>query len=125
MVMTDEGADYKTMSLSVVAPYDVVTKRIQKAAEEDEVLLSCQSQGYPESSVVWQEGRRQRLNPETTSASRADQLLTVTSQIRVRSSDKNNYTCSFTNYGNSEIFHIPGTFLFPFRAFFHDRTQNI
>uniref|UniRef100_A0A8C2XGL8 Uncharacterized protein n=2 Tax=Cyclopterus lumpus TaxID=8103 RepID=A0A8C2XGL8_CYCLU len=107
LVQTEEGADYKTTRLSVVAPYATVTKHIQKAAEEDEVLLSCQSQGYPESSVGWQEGRRRRLDPNTTAASSADQLFTVTSQIRVRSSDKNNYTCFFTNDGNSATFHIP------------------
>ncbi|XP_068561914.1 programmed cell death 1 ligand 2-like [Cebidichthys violaceus] len=106
-VQTAEGADYKAISLSVVAPYIEVTKRIQKTAEEDEVLLTCQSRGYPESSVMWQDGRLQRPDPNTTAASNADQLFTVTSQIRVRSSDKNNYTCVFTHDGNSATFHIP------------------
>ncbi|KAM6901225.1 uncharacterized protein PEZ65_019392 [Lycodopsis pacificus] len=107
LVQTAEGADYKTMTLSVVAPYNTVTKHIQKAADKDEMLLTCQSRGYPESSVTWQDGHLQTLNPDTTAVSTADQLFTVTSQIRVRSSDKNNYTCFFTQDGNSATFHIP------------------
>ncbi|XP_075945931.1 programmed cell death 1 ligand 1-like [Anarhichas minor] len=107
LVQTAEGADYKAITLSVVAPYSTVTKRIQKAAEEDEMLLTCQSRGYPESSVTWQDGHLERLNPNTTAVSTADQLFTVTSQIRVKSPDKNNYTCFFTQDGNSATFHIP------------------
>ncbi|XP_054468529.1 programmed cell death 1 ligand 1-like [Anoplopoma fimbria] len=107
LVQTAEGVDYKMITLSVVAPYKSVTKRIHKAAEGDEVLLTCQSQGYPESSVTWQDGHLQRLNSTTTAVSTADQLFTVTSQIRIRSSDRNNYTCFFTNDGISETFHIP------------------
>ncbi|XP_068430844.1 butyrophilin subfamily 1 member A1-like [Clinocottus analis] len=113
LVLTEEGADYKTIRLSVVAPYEAVTKCIQKEDEEDEALLTCQSQGYPKSSVVWQDGHLQRLTSNTSSVSSADQRFTVTSQIRVRSSDKNNYTCVFTNDGNSATFHIPDEILVP------------
>lgn len=106
-VQTGDGADYKSMTLSVRAPYKAVTKHIQKVAEEDEVLLTCQSEGYPNSSVMWQDGQLQRINPRTTVVLTPDQLFKVTSEIRVRSSDKNNYTCSFTNDDSSATFHIP------------------
>ncbi|XP_044030586.1 CD276 antigen-like [Siniperca chuatsi] len=105
LVQTKEGADYKKITLSVVAPYKAVTKHIQKTAEGDEVLLTCQSEGYPESSVTWQDGNLRNLNPNTTAVSTADQLFKVTSQIHVRSSDKSNYTCYFN--GHSATFHIP------------------
>lgn len=95
------------------APYKTVTKHLQKAAEGDEVLLSCQSAGYPESSVTWQDGRLQRIEPSTTVVSTPEQLFEVTSQIRVRQSDKNNYTCGFSNGGTSATFHIPGESSFP------------
>ncbi|XP_070781071.1 uncharacterized protein [Enoplosus armatus] len=107
LVQTEEGADYKTITLSVKAPYKSVTKHIQKAAEGDEVLLTCQSEGYPESSVMWQDGHQRTLSHDTTTVSTPDQLFRVTSQIQVRSSDKNNYTCYFTNDGHSATFHIP------------------
>ncbi|XP_051268928.1 butyrophilin subfamily 1 member A1 isoform X1 [Dicentrarchus labrax] len=106
-VWTDKGADYKTITLSVVAPYKAGTKRIEKTAEGDEVLLSCQSEGYPKSSVMWQDGQLRNIDPSTTVVSTPDQLFKVTSVIRVQSSDKNNYTCSFTKDGYSATFHIP------------------
>lgn len=92
-----------------------MTKHIRKAAEGDEVLLTCQSEGYPVSSVLWQDGHRRTISPNTTVASTPDQLFKVTSEIRVRSSDKNNYTCNFTNDGYSATFHIPGKCLYPSR----------
>ncbi|XP_078126919.1 butyrophilin-like protein 1 isoform X1 [Sander vitreus] len=107
LVQTGEGADYKTITLSVVAPYEAVTKHIRKAAEGDEVLLTCQSEGYPMSSVMWQDGHQRKLSSNTTAVLTPDQLFKVTSEIRVRSSDKNNYTCIFTNDGYSATFHIP------------------
>ncbi|XP_076613405.1 butyrophilin subfamily 2 member A2-like isoform X2 [Chaetodon auriga] len=107
MVQTGEGADYKTITLSVKAPYKEGTKHIEKSAGKDEVLLTCQSKGYPESSVRWQDGHLLRINASTTVVSTPDQLFKVTSEIRVQASDKNNYTCSFTNDGYSATFHIP------------------
>ncbi|KAK5900769.1 hypothetical protein CgunFtcFv8_025700 [Champsocephalus gunnari] len=107
LVQTGEGADYKTTTLSVVAPYKSVTKHIEKAAGGDELLLSCQSEGYPESPVMWQDGQLKTLNPNTTAVTPPQQLVKVTSQIRVGSSAKNNYTCIFTKDGSSATFQIP------------------
>lgn len=102
---------YVSCMLFFSAPYKAVAKRIQKAADEGWLLLTCQSQGYPDSSVTWHNGHLQRPpGPDTTAVSTEDLLYTVTSQIRVRSTDKNNYTCSFAQDGNSATFHIPGTF---------------
>nr|XP_020461576.1 uncharacterized protein LOC109963416 [Monopterus albus]XP_020461577.1 uncharacterized protein LOC109963416 [Monopterus albus]XP_020461578.1 uncharacterized protein LOC109963416 [Monopterus albus] len=106
LVDTTEGADYKSITLSVKAPYKAVTKRIEKVAEGDGVLLTCQSEGYPEPPVVWMDGHLQRLDPNTTAESTPNQLFKVTSQIHVSSLDKNNYTCNFTNE-LSATFHIP------------------
>ncbi|KAM6975555.1 uncharacterized protein LKV04_014902 [Tautogolabrus adspersus] len=107
LVQTSEGADYKPIALSVKAPYKAITKHIQKAAEGDGVLLTCQSKGYPQSSVVWQDGNMQILSANTTTVSTADQRFEVTSQAHVRSSDPNNYTCSFVRDGSSATFWIP------------------
>uniref|UniRef100_A0A671XT48 Uncharacterized protein n=1 Tax=Sparus aurata TaxID=8175 RepID=A0A671XT48_SPAAU len=95
LVKTREGADYKKITLSVTAPYRTVTKHIQKAAEGNEVLLTCQSEGYPESSVIWQDAHLQTIEARTIAAPTPDQLFKVTSEIRVPSSERNNYTCTF------------------------------
>lgn len=107
LVQTKEGADYKTITLSVTAPYKNVTKHIQKVEEGDEVLLTCQSEGYPRSPVRWQDGHRRSITSNSTDKSSPNQLFKVTSQIRVKSSDKNNYTCTFMNGGYSATFDIP------------------
>lgn len=106
LVKTREGADYKKITLSVTAPYKTVTKHIQKAAEGNEVLLTCQSEGYPESSVIWQDAHLQTIEARTIAAPTPDQLFKVTSEIRVPSSERNNYTCTFKD-GHSATFHIP------------------
>ncbi|XP_060917088.1 programmed cell death 1 ligand 1-like isoform X2 [Labrus mixtus] len=107
LVQTSEGADYKPITLSVKATYKAITKDIQKVAEGDGVLLTCQSKGYPESSVMWQDGNMQRLYANTTTVSTADQRFKVTSQIHVQPSDQNNYTCSFVKDASSATFLIP------------------
>lgn len=96
------------LSDSPPAPYKAVTKHLQKAAQGDEVLLSCQSEGYPETSVEWLDGRQQRIKSKTTVVITPEQLYKVTSETRIKSSDTNNYTCSFTNDDCSATFHIPG-----------------
>ncbi|XP_062269526.1 uncharacterized protein LOC133975561 [Platichthys flesus] len=107
LVETAKGADYKTITLSVVAPYKSVTKCIEKIAGGEEVLLTCQSEGYPESPVAWQDGRLQGLKPNTTAVPTANHLFNVTSRIRVSARDKNNYTCNFTNDARYATFRVP------------------
>ncbi|KAM9840994.1 programmed cell death 1 ligand 1-like [Aulostomus maculatus] len=108
LMQSEKGADYKDMTLSVSAPYKKVDKHIKRVTE-DEVLLTCQSEGYPASPVVWRNGTSTYadLNSSTTSVSTPDQLFRVTSQIRVSASAQNNYSCSFTDGGLSATFHIP------------------
>ncbi|XP_008288352.1 uncharacterized protein LOC103363383 isoform X2 [Stegastes partitus] len=108
LVHTGEGADYKSISLSVGASYKSVTKHVEEAAEGDEVVLTCQSEGFPQSSVVWQDVHGQTHNPSNASASvTPEELFRITSQIRVSSSEKNSYTCNVVKDGSSATFHIP------------------
>lgn len=83
-------------------------KQIETTAEKDEALLICQSKGYPDTSVTWLDGQQRELNSSLTVKITPDRLFIVTSEIRVRSSVKNNYTCRFTTDGSSATFHIPG-----------------
>ncbi|XP_072228394.1 uncharacterized protein [Leuresthes tenuis] len=107
VVQTAEGTDYKTITLSVGATYKPVNKRIETTPNGDMVLLICQSEGYPKTSVGWSDGHMQRHSPNTTTVTTPDQLFKITSQIQVSSSEKNNYTCNFTSDGNFATFHIP------------------
>ncbi|KAM9306252.1 uncharacterized protein KZ484_026747 [Pholidichthys leucotaenia] len=107
LVQTGEGADYKTISLSVKAPYKTVTKHVERSAEGSEVLLTCLSEGYPESPVVWKDSHQHRHTPNTTIAPTKEKLFKITSQIRVSASKQDSYWCNFTNDGYTETFHIP------------------
>lgn len=109
---------------SPIAPYKSVRKRIKKAPEGGQVLLSCEAEGYPGTSVVWQGAHLQNLRPNTTSVSTPDELFKVISQIRVSSSDRNNYTCSFSNDGYNATFHIPGKYELFFKTFFKDLKET-
>ncbi|XP_054896383.1 programmed cell death 1 ligand 1-like isoform X3 [Poeciliopsis prolifica] len=111
LVQTAEGTDYKTIALSVGAPYHSVSKQIERTAEGDKVVLTCQSEGYPQSPVVWQDGRLQSYSSNTTATTTPGGLIKVISQIEVSSSEKTNYTCNFTKDHSSATFHIPGLIL--------------
>lgn len=89
------------------APYKTVTKRLQKVDGSDEALLTCQSDGYPEPSVQWWDGHGRPVNASTAVARTPQQLFAVTSEIRVRFPDDNNYTCSFGG-GYSATFLLAG-----------------
>ncbi|XP_061525919.1 programmed cell death 1 ligand 1-like [Phycodurus eques] len=103
----DTGTSYKDIKLSVTAPFKKVTKDIVKTGKEGELVLTCQSEGYPKSKVTWEDNHRQELNASTTVVVTEDGLFRVTTQIRVASSQENNYTCSFNSSGSSRSFFIP------------------
>lgn len=90
------------------APFKTVSKRLRKVEHRDEALLTCQADGFPESSVQWWDGHGRPLNASSGAAARTPhQLFRVTSEIRVRFPDDGNYTCRFRG-GYSATFVLPG-----------------
>ncbi|XP_061148756.1 programmed cell death 1 ligand 2-like isoform X3 [Syngnathus typhle] len=108
VVRTRNGADYKYIQLSVTAPYKTVTKTISKTVTGGKLVLSCQSEGYPMSTVAWEDGHRRNLNANTSVVTTEEGLYRITSGIQVASSQKNNYTCRFDSSSTSATFLIPG-----------------
>ncbi|KAJ8006379.1 hypothetical protein DPEC_G00134610, partial [Dallia pectoralis] len=86
-------ADYKETVLSVKASYKPIKKSIL-SREGEEVDLVCESGGYPEATFSWSDGNNKVLSSNDSHVQTPDQLFQVTSKITVRSSVKNNYTCS-------------------------------
>ncbi|KAM9793369.1 CD276 antigen-like isoform 2-T2 [Syngnathus typhle] len=107
MVRTRNGADYKHIQLSVTAPYKTVTKTISKTVTGGKLVLSCQSEGYPMSTVAWEDGHRRNLNANTSVVTTEEGLYRITSGIQVGSSQKNNYTCRFDSSSTSATFLVP------------------
>ncbi|XP_037122526.1 programmed cell death 1 ligand 2-like isoform X4 [Syngnathus acus] len=108
VVRTRNGADYKHIQLSVTAPYKTVTKTISKTVTGGKLVLSCQSEGYPMSTVAWEDGHGRNLNASTSVVTTEEGLYRITSGIRVGSSQKNNYTCRFDSSSASATFLFPG-----------------
>ena len=71
-------------------------------------MLTCQSEGYPRTNVTWRDGNHRELTSRTTTETTSDQRFKVISLIKVSSSDRNNYTCTFADEGPSATFNIPG-----------------
>ncbi|XP_061148752.1 programmed cell death 1 ligand 2-like isoform X2 [Syngnathus typhle] len=110
VVRTRNGADYKHIQLSVTAPYKTVTKTISKTVTGGKLVLNCQSEGYPMSTVAWEDGHGRNLNASTSTSvvTTEEGLYRITSGIQVASSQKNNYTCRFDSSSTSATFLIPG-----------------
>uniref|UniRef100_A0AAY5JX94 Ig-like domain-containing protein n=1 Tax=Esox lucius TaxID=8010 RepID=A0AAY5JX94_ESOLU len=89
-------ADYKETTLTVKASYKPIKKCILSRGGE-EVDLVCASEGYPRSTISWKDGSNQILSSNETNVQTPDQLFQVTSKITVKSSVKNNYTCSIVD----------------------------
>ncbi|KAM9793387.1 programmed cell death 1 ligand 2-like isoform 3-T3 [Syngnathus typhle] len=107
VVRTRNGADYKHIQLSVTAPYKTVTKTISKMVTGGKLVLNCQSEGYPMSTVAWEDGHGRNLNASTSVVTTEEGLYRITSGIQVGSSQKNNYTCRFDSSSTSATFLIP------------------
>ncbi|XP_061148753.1 programmed cell death 1 ligand 2-like isoform X3 [Syngnathus typhle] len=109
VVRTRNGADYKHIQLSVTAPYKTVTKTISKTVTGGKLVLNCQSEGYPMSTVAWEDGHGRNLNASTSTSvvTTEEGLYRITSGIQVASSQKNNYTCRFDSSSTSATFLIP------------------
>ncbi|KAG1927230.1 CD276 antigen [Pimephales promelas] len=106
----DEG-DYKQVTLNVTAPYTPIKKSVRKTGQ-DEVELSCESQGFPSPQVFWSDGQNTNLT-ETSKSSTLhtdEDVVKVFSTLTVRRDLVNNYTCSFLRSGEVQqtaSFSIP------------------
>uniref|UniRef100_A0A8C0GA93 CD274 molecule n=1 Tax=Chelonoidis abingdonii TaxID=106734 RepID=A0A8C0GA93_CHEAB len=112
-----EGADYKTITLQVKAPYRNITKRtvtVQGTAGHSEWELICQSEGYPKAEVIWHNGEHQDFSAKanTTYEAGTDQLYSVTSTLKTNTSVNETFHCVFWNKefkeNTSAILIIPG-----------------
>ncbi|XP_067399144.1 programmed cell death 1 ligand 1-like isoform X1 [Emydura macquarii macquarii] len=112
-----EGADYKTITLKVKAPYRNITKRtvtVQRTAGHNEWELTCQSKGYPKAEVIWQNGELKDFSEKanTSYETGTDQLYSVTSTLKINTSINETFHCIFWNKelkeNTSTILIIPG-----------------
>ncbi|XP_077089677.1 uncharacterized protein LOC143741159 isoform X2 [Siphateles boraxobius] len=110
----NEG-DYKQVTLNVTAPYTPIKKSVRKAGQ-DEVELSCESQGFPSPQVFWSDGQNTNLTDTSNSSAHYtdEDLVRVLSTLTVRRDLVNNYTCSFLRSGEIQqtaSFSIPDEIL--------------
>ncbi|XP_052393392.1 uncharacterized protein LOC127941936 isoform X1 [Carassius gibelio] len=111
IVKDKDDGDYKQLVLSVTAPYTLIKKAIVKTGQ-DEVELSCESQGFPSAQVIWSDGQNTNLTEMSNSTTRStdEDLVHIISKLTVRRDLVNNYTCSFLVKGGTQqtaTFSIP------------------
>ncbi|XP_054666961.1 programmed cell death 1 ligand 1 isoform X5 [Grus americana] len=105
------GADYKTISLKVKAPYRTITQGIVSTGD-NEWKLTCQSEGYPQAEVIWQNGEYEDLTDKSSTSyeTGSDQLYRVTSTLTIKSRIDEIFYCIFWNKelqeNTSAILHI-------------------
>uniref|UniRef100_A0A8C5X3U4 Ig-like domain-containing protein n=1 Tax=Malurus cyaneus samueli TaxID=2593467 RepID=A0A8C5X3U4_9PASS len=92
------GADYKTIHLKVKAPYRIITPGAVSTGH-NEWKLTCQSEGYPEAEVIWQNRDYEDLSDKanTRYESGSDQLYLVTSTLTIKSGIDEIFYCTFWN----------------------------
>ncbi|XP_066566825.1 programmed cell death 1 ligand 1 isoform X2 [Amia ocellicauda] len=106
------GADYKEFTLTVRAAYKPIKKDIRKTEEDNMVELSCQSEGYPLTSVLWRDatGKKLSMKANTTYFKTVKHLFHLSSQVIITTTNNNTYTCTFLDeagMGFSASFKIP------------------
>ncbi|NXX98486.1 PD1L1 protein, partial [Centropus bengalensis] len=92
------GADYKTINLEVKAPYRTITQRVVRAGGS-RWKLTCQSEGYPQAEVIWQNRECEDLTDKanTSYQNGSDQVYRVTSTLTVKSRIDETFYCIFWN----------------------------
>lgn len=121
VVVADEGSytcfvraqDYGSdaLYLLVAAPYSkpIVTLESESNLRPgDEVALTCEAYGgFPEASVMWQDGGGRNLtdNVTTSLVANEDGLFTMTSRLTVVLEPNSTYNCLLTNPLLGEVGH--------------------
>ncbi|XP_010391171.1 programmed cell death 1 ligand 1 isoform X3 [Corvus cornix cornix] len=97
-VIAYEGADYKTIHLKVKAPYRIINQGVGSTGH-NEWKLTCQSEGYPEAKVIWQNRDYDDLTDKanTRYETGSDQLYRVTSTLTIKSGIDEVFYCIFWN----------------------------
>ncbi|XP_028911635.1 programmed cell death 1 ligand 1 [Ornithorhynchus anatinus] len=94
-----EGADYKWITLTVQAPYSKINQRISRNPTTLEYEMTCQSEGYPEASVIWKNNYHEDLSDKaiTNSSRGPDMLFNVTSTLGINATVNDTFYCFFWN----------------------------
>ncbi|NXS56017.1 PD1L1 protein, partial [Brachypteracias leptosomus] len=92
------GADYKIISLKVKAPYRTITQGVISTGD-NEWKLTCQSEGYPQAEVIWQNREYEDFTDKASTSYETgrDQLYHVTSTLTIRSRSDEIFYCIFWN----------------------------
>ncbi|NWX15690.1 PD1L1 protein, partial [Aegotheles bennettii] len=92
------GVDYKTINLKVKAPYRTITQGVVSTGD-NEWKLTCQSEGYPQAEVLWQNRLYEDLTDKanTSYETRSDQRYRVTSTLTIKSRIDEIFYCIFWN----------------------------
>ncbi|XP_074850193.1 programmed cell death 1 ligand 2-like [Carettochelys insculpta] len=93
------GADYKYVTLEVKASYARINVQKISEPEEEELILTCQSEGFPLAEVFWKNEKNLIVNESvnTTYTLTTDGLYNISSMLTFKPNTSENYSCTFWN----------------------------
>uniref|UniRef100_A0A8D0LB91 Programmed cell death 1 ligand 2 n=1 Tax=Sphenodon punctatus TaxID=8508 RepID=A0A8D0LB91_SPHPU len=100
LIQYQRRSDYKYVTLNVTASYKKINfQQVMSNPEENEFILTCQSEGFPLANVFWyiQKNLNVTLPANTTYTLTTDGLYNVTSILRFKPNTSENYSCIFWN----------------------------
>ncbi|KAM9096535.1 programmed cell death 1 ligand 2 isoform X2 [Sarcophilus harrisii] len=89
-----DAADYKYVTLQVKASYKTINTQVIRVPGNNEMELTCQSQGYPLAVVTWL-NISESVN--TTYSKTPEGLYNITSVLRLKANTHSNVSCEFWN----------------------------
>ncbi|XP_014372758.1 programmed cell death 1 ligand 2 [Alligator sinensis] len=92
-----QGADYKYVILKVKASYKKIHIQGKNKPDEEKLVLTCRSEGFPPAEVFWHNEKNQSVSANTTYTLTTDGLYNVTSIATVKPETGENYSCMFWN----------------------------
>ncbi|KAJ6669557.1 hypothetical protein lerEdw1_000105 [Lerista edwardsae] len=97
------GNDYKYITLEVAAPYKRII--LQEIIEDEDLILTCQSEGYPLAEVFWHHEKNPNVSmpANTTYELTKDGLFNITSILKLKPRIAGNVSCVFWNKRLNEI----------------------
>ncbi|XP_074138961.1 programmed cell death 1 ligand 2 [Sminthopsis crassicaudata] len=94
-----DAADYKYVTLQVKASYKTINTQVIRVPGNNEMELTCQSQGYPLAVVTWL-NISESVN--TTYSKTPEGLYNITSVLRLKANTHSNVSCEFRNAATQE-----------------------
>lgn len=88
---------HSNSTCSYAASYKKIHIQGKNKPDEEKLVLTCHSEGFPPAEVFWHNEKNQSVSANTTYTLTTDGLYNVTSIATVKPETGENYSCMFWN----------------------------